>query len=68
MKYMILGSATLMIVLGACQAANKYLGLPNDHLLEEKAEELIEEYTGYEIDLTPECYDIDKDCDCWFCN
>ena len=39
---------------GACTSLNKYIGLPDDHPLEEIAEQQIKNETGYDVDLTPE--------------
>jgi len=41
---------------------NEQVGLENDHILEELAEELIEDQLGIDIDLTPGSHeDRDKD-------
>lgn len=47
--------ALLMIscTFGACTAINKYIGLPDDHPLEEIAEQQIKNETGYDVDLSP---------------
>lgn len=37
----------------SCNYINQKLGLPDDNIAEELAEELIEQKTGLDIDLTP---------------
>lgn len=55
-KYLIifLISAVIAAGCGGFHAVNKYAGLQDDNLIEEAIEELIEEKTGVDIDLTPE--------------
>ncbi len=43
----------LATISGACAKINKYFNLPNDNVIEQNIEEVIEEETGIEIDLTP---------------
>lgn len=43
----------LASVLGGCHFVNNKLGLQDDNVAEELAEELIESKTGVDIDLTP---------------
>jgi len=49
MRYMILS----LLLLCSCSAINAKLGLADDNLAEELAEEAIEMKTGLDVDLTP---------------
>lgn len=40
-------------ILGGCHYLNQKVGLPDDNVIEELIEELIESKTGLDIDLTP---------------
>ena len=44
----------VMVLLYSCTECNGYLGLPNDHPVEQMAEHVIKENTGLDVDLTPE--------------
>lgn len=41
-------------LVASCSSINRYVGLPDDNIVEETAEFAIEEKTGLDIDLTPE--------------
>jgi len=43
----------LLFWLTSCSWVNMKMGLPDDNLIEEVAEEVIEAKTGIDIDLTP---------------
>ena len=43
----------LLFWLTSCSWVNMKIGLPDDNLIEEVAEEVIEQKTGIDIDLTP---------------
>lgn len=59
----------LLIMLGlfgGCAMINERLGLPNDNVFESKVEDVIEHYTGIDIDLTPEDPDENRSgCELW---
>lgn len=42
-----------LLLLTSCSYVNEYLGIEDDNLAEEIAEEVIEAKTGADIDLTP---------------
>jgi len=44
----------LCLLSGGCQYINKKIGLQDDHLLEQMAEEYIRQETGFDVDLTPD--------------
>lgn len=43
-----------MFVFDACSMLNRFAGLPDDHPIEEAAEEIIKQETEISLDLTPE--------------
>ena len=49
----LIGLILLACTFGACTAINKYIGLPDDHPLEEIAEQQIKNETGFDVDLSP---------------
>jgi len=58
-KY-VLGFYSILVVLGVtlyllcgCSSINKKFGLDDDNMIEELFEDLIEQKTGLDIDLTP---------------
>jgi len=54
MRGIIVFCVAVAAVLGGCTAINKRLGLSDDHAVEERLEEHIEDATGIPLDLTPE--------------
>lgn len=51
MRYALL--AILLITLDSCSMINKKVGLPDDNLIEECAEILLDVETGLNVDLSP---------------
>lgn len=54
MKISVLILVGLLIYLNSCTNLNQRVGLENDNPVEEIAEQVIENYTGWDVDLTPE--------------
>ena len=54
MRGIIFFSVAVACLLGGCAALNKRLGLEDDHAVEERLEEHIEDHTGIPLDLTPD--------------
>lgn len=48
-----LSAIGIIAVCGSCSYMNKQAGLPDDHLIEQVVEFIIEDQTGVKVDLTP---------------
>lgn len=62
-KYLVRWVLTCFIVFllaVGCQRCNEWLKLPPDNIYEEIGEEVIEHYTGIDVDLTPESKENDR--------
>ncbi len=46
--------ALLASVVGGCAQINRWAGIDDDNQIEERLEDLIEEHSGLEVDLSPE--------------
>ena len=55
--YLFLGFLIIACMAGGCREMNLRMNLPDDHPIEQLCEEIIEEHTGLNIDLTPEDYE-----------
>lgn len=44
---------TAVALIGGCSAINNMVGLPDDHEGEEILEQVVEQYTGFDLDLSP---------------
>ena len=47
-----LTAIAFVTVIGGCSALNNYAGLPQDNELEELVEQVIDQYTGLDLDLS----------------
>lgn len=57
MRWMMRAAVALVLaasIVGGCNYFNQRMGLPNDHIGEEFLEQMIEEHTGLDLDLSPE--------------
>lgn len=52
MPYLLI--AVIILSFGGCSVINKYFGLTDDNIAEEIVEQVIEQKTGLDLDLTPE--------------
>ena len=53
MRY-VYGLIAILCLLASCSYCNSYLGLKNDHVVEQTAEAIIKAEYGVDVDLTPE--------------
>lgn len=47
-------SIAILLSCTSCSHVNKFLGLKDDHIVEEKTEEMLERNFEWELDFTPE--------------